>query len=90
MDTQANRKLRARRGSRSLGGDAAGGRSIDEVNLAAFQVEINAVRGRGGKTVVITPGLVLNAGDVLVLLGAPDQLNEAEQWLRQGHRGMES
>lgn len=65
-------------------GDAAVGRSIEEVNLVAFQVELNAVRRRGEKTGTIAPGLVLHAGDVLVLLGAPDQLSEAEQWLRRG------
>jgi CPA2 family monovalent cation:H+ antiporter-2 len=66
-------------------GAAAVGKTIGELNLEALDVEITAVRRRnirGG----INPGpdLQLEAGDVLVLLGTPENLAAAEIGLLQG------
>jgi CPA2 family monovalent cation:H+ antiporter-2 len=67
--------------------DAAVGKPLGEIDLAAFQVEVNAVRRPNGKGVAQAGNIVLRAGDVVVLLGAPDHLNEAEAWLRRGPAG---
>jgi len=64
--------------------DAAVGKTLDEVNLVALQVEVNAVRRHNVQGSEPAGDMVLRAGDVLVLLGAPEQLAEAEDWLRQG------
>jgi CPA2 family monovalent cation:H+ antiporter-2 len=64
--------------------DAAVGKTLDQVNLAALQVEVNAVRRHNVQGNEPAGDMVLRAGDVLVLLGAPEQLAEAEKWLRRG------
>ena len=64
--------------------DAAVGKTLDEVNLSALDVEVNAVRRHNVEGNEPAGDMVLLAGDVLVLLGAPDQLAEAEEWLRRG------
>ncbi len=64
--------------------DAAVGKTLDEVNLAAMQIEVNAVRRHNVQGNQPAGDMVLMAGDVLVLLGAPEQLAEAEEWLRRG------
>jgi K+:H+ antiporter len=64
--------------------DAAVGKALDEMNLAALQVEVNAVRRHNVQGSEPAGDMVLRAGDVLVLLGAPEQLAEAEEWLRRG------
>jgi monovalent cation:H+ antiporter-2, CPA2 family len=68
-------------------GDAAVGMTLDEVNLAELQVEVNTVRrqnARGGKPAGDMP---MQAGDVLVLLGHPDALAAAEKRLREDKKG---
>lgn len=64
--------------------DSAVGKTLDEVDLAALQVEVNAVRRHNVQGSEPAGDMVLRAGDVLVLLGAPEQLAEAEEWLRRG------
>ncbi len=64
--------------------DAAVGRTLDEVNLTALQVEVNAVRRHNVQGSEPAGDMVLHAGDVLVLLGAPEQLAQAEELLRRG------
>jgi CPA2 family monovalent cation:H+ antiporter-2 len=69
------------------GRDDAVGKMLDEVDLAALQVEVNAVRRHNVQGNEPAGDMVLRAGDVLVLLGAPDQLDAAEAWLRYGGNG---
>jgi len=60
------------------------GRGIASLDLAAMRVEVTAVRRAGaGK---LAPGAVdvLEAGDVVVLLGTPEALAAAEERLTQG------
>lgn len=64
--------------------DHAVGRTLDDVNLDALQVTTNAVRRHNTESSTPSGDLVLQAGDVLVLLGSPDQLDHAEQYLRDG------
>jgi len=64
--------------------DAAVNKTLDEINLAALQVEVNAVRRHNVQGSEPAGNMVLRAGDVLVLLGAPEQLSEAEEWLKRG------
>jgi CPA2 family monovalent cation:H+ antiporter-2 len=65
-------------------GAAAVGRAIGELNLGAVNVEITAVRRRNIRGLHPGPDLHLEAGDVLVLLGTPENLAAAEIGLLQG------
>lgn len=65
-------------------GAAAVGRAIGELNLGAVNVEITAVRRRNIRGLSPGPDLHLEAGDVLVLLGTPENLAAAEIGLLQG------
>ena len=61
-------------------GARAIGRSLDELDL---QVQVRAVRRRGVKArLSAAEAGVLQSGDVVVLLGAPEALAEAEERLR--------
>jgi len=64
--------------------EPAVGKTLDEVNLDALQVEVNAVRRHNVQGSQPAGDMVLRAGDVLVLLGAPEQLAAAEAKLRSG------
>ncbi len=68
------------------GRDAAVGKTLDDVNLAALEVEVNAVRRHNVQGSEPAGNMVLREGDVLVLLGSPDQLADAEEWLRTGNK----
>jgi CPA2 family monovalent cation:H+ antiporter-2 len=68
------------------GHDDAVGKTLDEINLAALEVEVNAVRRHNVQGNQPTGDMVLRAGDVLVLLGAPEQLDAAREWLRHGSK----
>jgi len=58
------------------------GRTVVELGLEPLEVEVTAVRRRGVK-VKLTPEAAgeLQAGDVVVLLGAPEALAAAEERL---------
>jgi CPA2 family monovalent cation:H+ antiporter-2 len=62
---------------------AAVGRKLDEVNLIDL-VEVTGVRPRGTRTTIPDPDYVLQAGDVVVLLGRPENLSVAERRLLKG------
>ena len=64
--------------------DAAVGKMLDEVNLAEFQVEVNAVRRHNVHGSQPAGDMVLRVGDVLVLLGQQIPLLAAEKRLREG------
>jgi CPA2 family monovalent cation:H+ antiporter-2 len=64
--------------------DFAVSRTLADVNLDALQVTVNAIRRHNVEGHAPVSDMVLQAGDVLVLLGAPDQLSAAEQYLKQG------
>ncbi len=64
--------------------DAAVGKTLDEVNLAELQVEVNAVRRHNVHGSQPAGDMVLRAGDVLVLLGQQIPLLAAEKQLRKG------
>jgi CPA2 family monovalent cation:H+ antiporter-2 len=64
--------------------DAAVGKTLDETNLAELEVEVNAVRRQNVSGSQPAGDMVLQAGDVLVLLGQPVALMLAEQRLREG------
>ena len=64
--------------------DAAVGKTLDEVNLAELEVEVNAVRRHNVHGSQPAGDMVLRAGDVLVLLGQQMTLLAAEKRLREG------
>ncbi len=64
--------------------DAAVGKTLDEVNLAELEVEVNSGRRHNGRGSQPAGDMVLRAGDVLVLLGQPMPLMAAEKRLREG------
>jgi len=65
-------------------GAAAVGKTLGEIGLGALHVEVNAVRRRNIRGVAPEPDTRIEAGDVLVLLGAPEDLAAAEIRLMQG------
>jgi len=64
--------------------DAAVGKTIDEVNVAELEVEVNSVRRHNVRGSEPAGDMVLKAGDVLVFLGQPLPLMAAEKRLREG------
>jgi len=65
-------------------GAAAVGRTLGEMGLEGLNVEVTAVRRRNIRGVAPEPTARIEAGDVLVLLGAEDDLAAAEMKLLQG------
>ena len=63
---------------------AAVGRKLGEVGLAELSVEVNAVRRRNVYGAQPSEEMLLQAGDILVLLGLPEALQAAESLLHQG------
>jgi CPA2 family monovalent cation:H+ antiporter-2 len=63
---------------------AAVGRRLGEVGLAELSVEVNAVRRRNVLGAQPGEDMLLQAGDILVLLGLPDALQAAESQLHKG------
>jgi len=64
--------------------DAAVGKTLASLDLAGLQVEVSAVRRHGVMGVHPSADMVLQVGDVVVLLGTRFPLAEAEQRLRSG------
>ncbi len=68
--------------------DAAINKTLGELDLGGLQVVVNAVRRNSvaGSKVISQPelDLILQAGDVLMLLGQQEALVEAEKRLREG------
>ncbi|HYR05746.1 MAG TPA: monovalent cation:proton antiporter-2 (CPA2) family protein [Gallionella sp.] len=62
----------------------AAGMRLREVGLDALNVEVNAVRRRGVHGAQPSEEMQLQAGDVLVLLGLPEALQQAEERLHKG------
>ena len=60
------------------------GKRLREVGLDALHVEVNALRRHGVRGAQPSEEMLLQAGDVLVLLGLPEALLIAEQQLHQG------
>ena len=67
-------------------GDAAIGRTVDEINLDELRVEISSVRRHNVRGTHPAGDMVLRIGDVLVLLGQPAPLMAAEKRLREGRQ----
>ncbi|WP_435627702.1 monovalent cation:proton antiporter-2 (CPA2) family protein [Candidatus Ferrigenium straubiae] len=63
---------------------AAAGKKLREVGLDALNVDVNAVRRRGVRGAQPSEEMMLQAGDVLVLLGLPEALQQAEERLHRG------
>ena len=62
-------------------GAAGAGRTLEELGLRPLGVEVTAVRRRGIRGADPSPGMRLQAGDVVVLRGIPDALDLAERRL---------
>jgi CPA2 family monovalent cation:H+ antiporter-2 len=62
----------------------AAGKQLREVGLDALNVEVNAVRRHGVRGAQPSKEMRLQAGDVLVLLGLPEALQQAEEKLHKG------
>ena len=65
-------------------GSAAIGRTLGELDLARLRVEVTAVRRRNIRGTAPEPTTRIEEGDVLVLLGAEEDLAAAEIKLMQG------
>ena len=65
-------------------GAAAIGRTLEELALARYQVEVKAVRRHNVHAQAPQPGLRIESGDVLVLLGSEQDCAAAEMKLMQG------
>lgn len=65
-------------------GAAAIGRTLGELDLAALEVEVTAVRRRNVRTLTPAADTRIEEGDVVVLLGVPENLAAAEMKLMQG------
>ena len=63
---------------------AAVGKRLREIGLTALNVEVNALRRRGVRGAQPSEEMLLQAGDVLVLLGLPEALQQAEARLHKG------
>ena len=63
---------------------AAAGKRLREIGLDALNVEVNAVRRRGVRGAQPSEEMLLQSGDVLVLLGLPEALQQAEVRLHKG------
>jgi CPA2 family monovalent cation:H+ antiporter-2 len=63
---------------------SAVGRKLGDVGLAELNVEVNAVRRRNMHGAQPSEEMLLQAGDVLVLLGSPEALQAAELQLHKG------
>jgi CPA2 family monovalent cation:H+ antiporter-2 len=60
------------------------GKKLGDLGLAALSVEVNAVRRRNVLGAQPSEDMILQAGDVLVLLGSPEALQAAESLLHDG------
>ena len=60
------------------------GKRLREANLDTLNVEVNAVRRRGVRGAQPSEEMLLQSGDVLVLLGLTEALQEAEERLHKG------
>lgn len=60
------------------------GRSIAELGLPALEVDVSAIRRRGIRAVEPSPEARFLLGDVVVLLGRPEALSQAEERLLKG------
>ena len=65
-------------------GAAAIGKTFSALDLGALHVEVSAVRRRNVRTLEPGPDTVLEAGDVVVILGTVDHVAAAEIKLLQG------
>jgi len=63
---------------------AAAGKKLREIGLDTLNVEVNAVRRRGVRGAQPSEEMLLQAGDVLMLLGLQEALQLAEQRLHKG------
>ncbi len=63
---------------------AAVGKRLREMELDALNVEVNAIRRHGVRGAHPSEEMQLLAGDVLVLLGLPEALQQAEERLHKG------
>jgi CPA2 family monovalent cation:H+ antiporter-2 len=64
-------------------GAVAVGKRIVDLDFSSVGVEVTAVRRRGIRGADPSPDMVLQAGDVLVLRGLPDALENAEEQVLQ-------
>jgi len=64
--------------------DAAVGKTLDEINLAELNVEVNAVRRHNVRGNQPAGNMIMKAGDILVLLGQPRSLAAAKKYLHDG------
>jgi len=60
------------------------GRKLGELGLAELNVEVNAVRRRNVHGAQPSEDMLLQSGDILVLLGLPEALQAAESLLHKG------
>ena len=65
---------------------AAVGKRLREIGLDALSVEVNAIRRHGVRGAKPSEEMLLHAGDVLVLLGLPEALQQAETRLQKGNQ----
>ena len=63
---------------------AAVGKRLREIGLDVWGIEVNAVRRRGVRGAQPSAEMLLQSGDVLVLLGLPEALQQAEEKLHRG------
>ena len=64
--------------------DFAAGRSLHEIDLAPIGASVSAIRRRDRRLTMPAPDTRIEAGDVVVLLGTPEQVAAAEMRLLKG------
>ena len=65
-------------------GAAAIGKTFAQLDLAALQIEVTAVRRRNVRTMEPSPDTLVEEGDVVVMLGTEESVAAAEMKLLQG------
>ncbi|MHB1591406.1 MAG: monovalent cation:proton antiporter-2 (CPA2) family protein [Sulfuricella sp.] len=85
QDDELSEKMQPRLHTVALNeGGAAVGKTLADLDLDSLLVQVTAVRRRNIRALEPQPETVLQAGDVVVLLGAPENLAAAETKLLQG------
>ena len=85
VDASLEEHEQPRLASVALGDKAAAiGKTLAELELETLLVEVTAIRRRGIRGVEPSPEMHLLAGDIVVLLGVPENLAAAEIKLLQG------